>query len=99
MKRPRALLRPPLSWEQFRVPLLAGSAAVAPAAVSVPSGRGQEVSATIGLCAPRTDAALLTNDLSVLLPFSNPTRDHCCIDLYVDCRAAFIADVFLESLK
>lgn len=60
-------------------------------------GQGQESLPQSGLCALRTNVALLTNDLSNLLPVFNPSQDHCYIDLYVDCGAAFIADVFLES--
>lgn len=36
-----------------------------------------------GLCALHTDEALLTSDLSNLLPFFNPSQYHCYIDLYV----------------
>lgn len=59
-------------------------------------GQGQESLPQSGLCALCTDTALLTNDLSNSVAVFNPSRDHCYIDLYIGCRAAFIADVFLE---
>lgn len=51
------------------------------------------------LCALHTDRALLADDLSDLPLLFNPSQDHCCIDLYIDCRAAFIADMSLERQK
>lgn len=60
---------------------------------------GRESLPQLGLCALRTDAALLTNNLSNLPLFFNPPCDQCYVDLCIDCRALFIAAMFLEGSK
>lgn len=60
---------------------------------------GRESLPQSGLCALRTDAALLTNNLSNLPLFFNPPHDQCYVDLCIDCGALFIAAMFLESSK
>lgn len=72
-------------------------AGVASAAVSLLLGTGAGSLAQLGLCALCTDAALLTNDLSNLPSFFNPSQHYCYIGLCIDCRAVFVVDMFLES--
>lgn len=81
----------------YLVSLLPRGAGVASAAVSLLLGTRAGSLAQSGLCASRTDAALLTNDLSNLPSFFNPSQHHCYIGLCIDSRAVFGADVFLES--
>lgn len=51
------------------------------------------------LCALHTDVALLADDLSNSPLLSDPSQDHCYIDLCIDPGAAFIADMSLERQK
>lgn len=64
--------------------------------VSPVSDKGRKLLPQSCLCALHTDMALLAGDLSNLPLLFNPSQDHCYIDLYIGCRAAFIADVSLE---
>lgn len=53
----------------------------------------------MSLCSSHKDVALVADDLSNLPLLVNPSQDHCYIDLYIDLRAAFIADMSLERQK